>query len=600
MLRFVHPEYFYLLLAIPVGFVFYLLARRSRNTRIALFGDILLMKRLMPLYSSLRHNVKFIMWSLAMVALAIGLASPQLGSKLDKVKARGVDIMIALDVSNSMLSEDVKPNRLENAKLAISKLIDNLRSDRIGMVVFAGKGYVQLPITTDYAAAKMFLSNISPSLVPTQGTAIGQALEMASESFNEEARSRAIIVITDGENHEGNAVETASQIAETGVKIYTIGIGSLTGAPIPEFSATGSQVGYKKDNTGNTVITKLNEGMLQQIATAGNGAYFYAANTNSALKKVQEEIRDMAQNDYDTRLFSDYVERFQYFIATALILLLAELLLAPRRGRWADKFNLFDEKRLKRIAGKASMVALFILFASGGLMAQSENRDIRKGNHLYEDNKFNEAELEYRRALERNTHSSKASFNLGNAMYRQKNFDEAVSTWTTTGERTDIPAAVRSGAWYNTGNAMMQQKKLSEAIEAYKNALKINPKDEDARYNLAYARAMLKKQQQQNKDQKNKDKKEDQKKDDQQKQDQQKQNQDQKKDDQQKQDQQKQNQDQQKNDQQKQNQQQQQQELQKRDAERMLDAMKNAEKKTLENLQKKQVSSQPQKIEKDW
>jgi len=587
MLRFANPEYFYILLVIPAAFIFYIIARRNQNKRISQFGETSLMKRLMPDYSPLRYNLKFILWSLALTMLSIGLAAPQLGSKLNKVKARGVDIMIALDVSNSMLSQDVKPNRLDNAKLAISKLVDNLRNDRIGMVVFAGKGYVQLPITTDYAAAKMFLSNINPSLVPTQGTAIGQAIEMAADAFNEDARSRAIIVITDGENHEGNAVETAKQIAEKGIKIYTIGIGSPGGAPIPEFAANGTQTGYKKDNTGNTVITKLNEGMLQQIAVAGNGAYIYAANTNSALKKVKEEISNMAQNDYETRLFSDYVERFQYFIAAALIFLLAELFLAQRRSKWADKFNIFNERSMKGLAKKASILAILMLCSSISLFAQSENRNTRKGNKLYNENNFSEAELEYRRALEKNNRSSKAGFNLGNAMYKQKNFEEATSTWKSLAERTDVDPKVSSSAWYNSGNALLQGKKYSDAIEAYKKALKINPKDEDARYNMAYARQLLKKEQQkkdQNKDQnKDQDKKEQQKQD-QDKKEQQKQDQDKK--------------DQQKQDQQKQ--QPQQQELQKRDAERMLEAMKNAEKKTLENLQKKQVSSQSQKTEKDW
>lgn len=598
MLRFSHPEYFYLLLVIPATLILFLLARRNQKKRISQFGETLLMKRLMPDYSPLRYNLKFILWSLAVITLSVGLASPQLGSKLNKVKARGVDIMIALDVSNSMLSQDVKPNRLDNAKLAISKLIDNLRSDRIGMVIFAGKGYVQLPITTDYAAAKMFLSNINPSLVPTQGTAIGQAIEMAAGAFNEDARSRAIIIITDGENHEGDAIESAKQIAEKGIKIYTIGIGSPGGAPIPEISANGVQTGYKKDNSGNTVITRLNEGMLQQIAAAGKGSYIYASNTNSALKKVKDEISDMAQNDYETRLFSDYVERFQYFIAAALIFLLAELILAQRRSKWADRIKLFDEKSLKTVSKKTAVLVILMLCSSISIFAQSENRSTRKGNKLYNNDKYNEAELEYRRALEANNRSYKAGFNLGNALYKQKNFEEAASTWESLAERTDIDPNISSSAWYNSGNAMLQGKKYSDAIEAYKNALKINPKNEEARYNLAYAQKMLKNEQQ-NKNQQKQDQNKDQNKD-QQKQDQNKdqQNQDQNKD-QQKQDQ---NKDQQKQDQNKdqQNQQPQQQELQKRDAERMLEAMKNAEKKTLENLQKKQVSSQTQKIEKDW
>ena len=268
MLQFQYPLFFYALIILPLSLVWMFWIQKQRRKSIRTFGDVELMDRLMPQYSVRRFWVRYSIWSFAMLMLIIGLTNPRIGSKLEKVNAKGIDIMIALDVSNSMLSEDVSPNRLESAKLAISRLVDNLRSDRIGMVVFAGKGYVQLPITTDYAAAKLFLMNIKTTLVPTQGTAIGNAIELASQSFNDEKNSRAIIVISDGENHEDDGLSAAKDAASKGIRVFTIGIGSVKGTPVPDVDASGRAIGYKRDGDGNTVVSRLNEKMLQDIAQA--------------------------------------------------------------------------------------------------------------------------------------------------------------------------------------------------------------------------------------------------------------------------------------------------------------------------------------------
>jgi Ca-activated chloride channel family protein len=240
-----------------------------------------------------------------------------------------------------MLAEDIKPNRLERAKQAVSRLIDNMRSDRIGLVVFAGKAYMQLPITTDYAAAKLFLSTTSTDIVPIQGTAIGEAIGMATESFDETTHhSKAIIIITDGENHEGDVIEKAKEAAEKGIRIYTIGMGMPEGSPIPVYNGS-TRVGYKKDRQGATVVTKLNETMLQQIASAGNGIYIRASNTSVGLNKVLEDINKLEKTEIDSQLFSDYEDRFQYFIAIGLLLILIELLISERKSKWIRRIRLF-------------------------------------------------------------------------------------------------------------------------------------------------------------------------------------------------------------------------------------------------------------------
>ncbi|MBN2173663.1 MAG: VWA domain-containing protein [Bacteroidales bacterium] len=343
MFRFEHSDILYALILVPAltALFIWMLYRKSSSLRS--FGDWVIIRRLLPGLSNSKIITKFIILMIAYIFLIIGLANPQIGSKLIEGERKGIDIMIALDVSNSMLAQDIKPNRLERAKQAISKLIDKLGNDRIGIVVFAGNAYVQLPITTDYSAAKMFLTTINTKVVPTQGTAIGKAIELSAGSFDDESHSRAIIVITDGENHEDNAVDAAEEAAKKGIYVYTIGMGLTEGTPIPEYDQYNRQVGYKKDMQGNTVVTKLNESMLQQIASAGNGVYVRANNTQAGLSKVYEEINSLEKTEFESKMFSDYEDRFQYFIAVSLIFLIIELLIFERKSKWLSNLNIFGK-----------------------------------------------------------------------------------------------------------------------------------------------------------------------------------------------------------------------------------------------------------------
>lgn len=342
MFRFENIEYLYGLLAIPVFILLFVLYRLWRKRVLKKYGEAPVISRLMPEVSEVRPGIKFFLVMLAYAFLIIGAANPQIGSKLEKAQRKGADLMIALDVSNSMLAEDIRPNRLTRSVQAITKLVDNLGGDRIGIVVFAGKAYMQLPITTDYSAAKMFLSTITTGMVPTQGTAIAEAIGMASGSFRQDDRSKALIIITDGEDHEGDAVAAAETAAKKGIRIYTIGMGSPDGTPIPLYDAAGNQTGYKKDRNGQTVISRLNETMLQQIASAGNGIYVRATTGRDGLNRIFEEINELEKAEIETQMFSEYEDRFQYFIAISLLLLMIELLIPEKRSRWADKIKLFN------------------------------------------------------------------------------------------------------------------------------------------------------------------------------------------------------------------------------------------------------------------
>ncbi len=252
-------------------------------------------------------------------------------------------MVVALDISTSMLAQDIKPDRLTRAKQALFKLIDRLQGDRIGIIIFAGKAYTQLPITTDYAAAKMFVSTISTKDIPSQGTAISEAIELGTSSFEESDHSKAIIIITDGENHEGNAVEAATAASELGIRVYTIGMGLTDGSPIPITNSYGQQTGFKKDREGNTVITRLNEVMLQQIAAAGNGDYVRANNTQAGLSKIFEKINALEKSEIETRMFTDYEDQYQYFLGFGLLLIFLEFLIFDRKTRWAARIRLFKK-----------------------------------------------------------------------------------------------------------------------------------------------------------------------------------------------------------------------------------------------------------------
>lgn len=343
MFRLAHPQFLYLLLLIPLLVLLFVYARRQKKKALAKFGDLNLIMRLIPEFSGSREILKFIIWSTAWMLIVIGMADPQTGSKLEKIKRKGVDMIFALDVSNSMLAQDITPNRLERAKQAIIHLLGKLENDRVGLVVFAGKSYIQMPLTTDYSATRLFLSDISPGIVPVQGTAIGEAIETSASAFGNTKQSKAIVVITDGENFEDNAAEVAKTAADKGIRVYTIGIGLPEGAPIPVYSGK-TQIGYKKDASGMTVITRINEPMLEEIAKAGKGMFVRANNSQSGVQEVFDQINKLEKAEYNEAFYSDYEDRFQFFILAALILVFSELLIANRKGRLAGKIKLFNTK----------------------------------------------------------------------------------------------------------------------------------------------------------------------------------------------------------------------------------------------------------------
>ncbi|MFU8842739.1 MAG: VWA domain-containing protein [Bacteroidales bacterium] len=341
MFRFEHTDVLYALLAIPALVLLFSWMLFWRKRALKRFGEWIIIRRLIPSMSTNRIIFKFVILMIAYAFLVVGLANPQIGSKLVEGERKGIDLMIALDVSTSMLARDIEPSRLERSKQAISRLIDQLGNDRIGIVVFAGQAYVQLPITTDYAAAKLFLSAINTNIVPVQGTAIGAAIELSAKSFDNELHSRAIIIITDGENHEDDPVKAAKAAADQGIKIFTVGMGLPEGAPIPDYDAYNRQTGFKKDRQGNTVVTRLDEGMLQQIAAAGNGIYVRANNTQVGLNRIFNEISKLEKTEFESKIFSDYESRFHYFIALSLLFLLIEILIFERKNKWLLKIKLF-------------------------------------------------------------------------------------------------------------------------------------------------------------------------------------------------------------------------------------------------------------------
>lgn len=345
IIRFEHPEYLYWLIAIPMLIGIYIAVRVINKRQFEIFADSRFRELLIPLVSTSRSTTKFIIF-LAVIILGIfAAANLQTGSKMEEVKREGIDLFFCVDISNSMNAEDIAPNRLERSKQAINNIINKLAGDRIGLIIFAGNAYVQLPLTTDYAAAKMFLSTVDTDLIPTQGTEIGAAINLAIRSFGNSEHNKAIIVISDGEDHEnGNAIKAAQEAAKMGIKIYSIGMGLEEGAPIPIYNQYGKRTGYKKDRDGNIVITKSDDNILRQIAEIGDGIYRRASNSNVGLDDIFEEINKVEKNEIESKIFTDYEDQFQWFLGAAIILLIMEILISSGKKDWETKFNFFEPK----------------------------------------------------------------------------------------------------------------------------------------------------------------------------------------------------------------------------------------------------------------
>ncbi len=563
MFRFEDPIYLYLLALIPLLALIRFFMVHQQKKRLRKFGDPELVRQLMPNVSRFRPMVKFYLLLGALALLIVVLARPQLGTKISHEKRTGIETIICMDISNSMLAEDVTPSRLDRAKMMVENLVDHFTNDKIGLIVFAGEAFVQLPITSDYVSAKMFLSSINPSMLSTQGTDIAAAITMASHSFTQEENiGKAIIVITDGEDHEGGALEAAKEAKERGMNTYVLGVGSPNGAPIP--TGTGD---YMKDNSGQTVMSALNEDMCRQLADAGSGAYIHVENNSNAQEQLDNELDKLAKKETSSTIYSDYDEQFQAVAIIVLLLLILEVCILEIKNPMLKNVSLF--KRSKKVAA----VGILLLVAVG-VQAQSDRKMIRQGNKLYRKGNVAEAEVSYRKAVERNERNAQANYNLGNALMGQRK-DSLAITQLEKAAKLETNPLRRAQAYHNMGVICQQHRMFGEAIEAYKEALRNNPTDNETRYNLALCKRQQQ-DQQQDQNQQNKDNKDNKDKQDQQKQEQQ-----------------------QKQDEQKQEQQQKQQ-MSKENAEQLLNAAMQEEKQTQERMKKAQQQPQKRRLEKNW
>lgn len=337
MFRFENPAFLYLLIIIPVIIVIRLLEMRKRKLKLKKFGDLSLLKQLMPDVSSSRKSLKFWLMVAALALLIVMLARPQMGTKISQEKRKGIEVIISLDISNSMRAEDVVPSRLDKSKMLVENMVDNFTNDKVGLVVFAGDAFIQLPITSDYVSAKMFLQNTEPSLIATQGTDLAGAIELSSKSFTQQDKvGRAILIITDGEDHEGGAIEAAEKARKNGIRVFVLGVGSTKGSPVPDGNG-----GYMKDNSGQEVISALNEEMCKQVAQAGGGAYIHVDNTSLAQRQLNDELTKLQKGDISSVVYSEYDEQFQAVGILVLILLIIEMLILERKNPFFKKIKLF-------------------------------------------------------------------------------------------------------------------------------------------------------------------------------------------------------------------------------------------------------------------
>ena len=568
MFRFEDITYLYLLAVIPVLALLRFMMTRTQKKRLKKFGDPQLVRQLMPDVSRWRPAVKFWLLQAALALIIVMLARPQFGTRISHEKRQGIETLIAMDISNSMLAEDVTPSRLDRCKMMVENLVDNFTDDKIGLIVFAGDAFIQLPITSDYVSAKMFLADIQPSMIRTQGTDIALAIRKAQNSFTQEENiGKAIIVITDGEDHEGGAVEAAKEARKKGMRVYVLGVGSDGGSPIPDGNG-----GYMKDRSGNTVMTRLNQDMCRQIAQAGGGAYIHVDNNSDAQRQLDNELAKLAKKETESTVFSEYDEQFQAVGILVLLLLIAELCILECKNPLLRNVRFFKGKRRY-----SSSMTLLMLMTAMAANAQNDRDYIREGNRNFRSGKFAEAEVSYRKSIEKNPRNPQAAYNLGNALFAQKKDSAAVVAYES-GVQLETSAIRKSMGYHNMGVVCQSHKMFSEAIEAYKNALRLNPKDDEARYNLE----ICKKQQKNQQNKQNQDK-QDQKKDDKGK--------DQKKDQQK---------EQQKQDKDKQQQNKDKNKMSKDNAEQLLNAAIQQEKNTQKRMKDKMQQPRSRQLDKNW
>lgn len=501
MPRFQHTEYLWFLALVPAlaGLFAYAIYRKKKAAK--QLGDPVLVQLLSRNYNPRAYLAKFILIAVAIGLFVVTIANLRSPVGSEKVSRSGIDVMIALDVSKSMLARDIKPTRLDRARQVLSRLVDRLTNDRVGIVVFAGKAYLQMPLTADHAAAKMYLSAASTESVPTQGTVIGSALKMCYSSFNtQEKKYKAIVLVSDGEDHDEEAVRLAKQMSQEGVVIYTVGIGSPQGVTL--LDETTNQP--KTDAQGNPVISRLNEEELRQIAQEANGQYILFQNTDAVVDVITKQLAGMDQRNVSDDSLINYKSWFQYFLLAILLLLLAESFISENR-------------RLKRVAMKPLVTILFIFLGlQAGAQTNNGQENIKQGNDLYKKGDYDKASEKYKAVADKNPENATASFNNGNALYRSGKKEEALDAYDNSLKNLKTPAE-KSNAYYNKGVVLQNDKKLEACIDAYKQSLKLDPTNEDARQNLQKALQQQKQEQQQKQKQDQQKRQQDQQKQDQKK-----------------------------------------------------------------------------------
>lgn len=340
MFRFAHPEYLYALYALPVIVLLFFFFMNLQKRNLKAFANTSLHKVIVPRHSKVKSWAKVTLVTLSFALIIIAAANPQVGTRLEEVKQTGIDVFILLDVSLSMSAEDIKPNRLEKAKYQISSLIQKLRGDRIGLIIFSGDAYVQIPLTTDYSAANLFLSAVDFKSVPQPGTAIASAINLAAKSFDYNAATqKVIVIITDGEDHEGDVEEAVNDAVAKDLKIFAIGLGSPDGVPIPIYNNQREAIGFKKDNSGSTVLTRLNDGILKEIASKGNGTFYQGNNYEDHLDQIFKELSLFEKSEFGTKKVTDYEDRFYYFLAPGILLLILEFFISESKSKLFARLN---------------------------------------------------------------------------------------------------------------------------------------------------------------------------------------------------------------------------------------------------------------------
>jgi Ca-activated chloride channel family protein len=506
MFSFQYIQYLFILLAIPFFIALYFYVLNWKKKTIKKIGDERLVKELIKDYSPQKFALKFVLTIAVFALCVVALANLRSSNGTQKINRNGIDVMVALDVSKSMLAQDVQPNRLERAKQVLNKLIDKLSNDRIGIVVFAGKAYLQMPLTADHSAAKMYLSTASTDAVPTQGTVIGDALKMCYAAFNtKEKKYKSVVLISDGEDHDEEAVKVATQMSTEGVMINTIGIGSGEGSTI--IDAVTNEV--KKDNQGNTVISKLNESALKEIAQKGNGSYQLFTNTDAVVRGLEQQLSSMDKRTVTEDSLVNYKTYFQWFLGLAFILLVIELFISEKKSSTQKKYNKKNKSFNPSIANCLLPIATFLLPIAS--LGQTETELNKKATEAYKKEEYEKAANLYKQAAEKMPKNSTTQYNLGNAMYKKTKVDEAVAAYDKAIANT-TDATLKSKSFYNKGVVLQNSKNLQGCVDAYKNALKLNPNDDDARQNLQKALQQLKEKQEKENKKKNKPKEDENKK----------------------------------------------------------------------------------------